>query len=568
MKPVVRLCHRMLLFAGVSVGVTVATATAQISDLRGLPPEVLHFSFVAPPPPQATLKAWDGIVLPDQGFNLVLGPVGVDWNRKNLDWRFVWEANGAGVASVRWEISKYPFPAFGGFVPAPGVGLIGTASTQMFLVDLNLLAPRPPNWTPRLAVHGITGSFTSTGVLLPPTELTVTTQPTRLGALNIRFPGAMIPDTSSASVNAYAVQADPVIAQSMTLYARVVPLNSSGVAIGPPSNVVVFKFFEPDSTNVLPQPVFVHANAGLVDYTPVRPYNFNWGCHVVYTTDIDLVGIKKGDKANICEHDSDIVGDILEGFGDIFEFVVDFANWVSDTYSDIKAEVVTGMSDVLTTAGIPCNETCASIALNTAMVAAGMPPELPDVEQLKAMGEGYLVDAVANYAEAQGVPVPPQVREELRQQAAKMIDDAADNLFTGGDGGFSLYIPDVTYQFHGPIVVFDLTNPNDKYVSMNEALRIEDQTGRYKMETFSIPPLPPGHTVRIALTLDPVQDPKAWMDLLPTDGDSPFFAPFWEKMEAAENALQDWRTLYRTDNLVLKVIIGSSYSFNVTLPAQ
>ena len=221
-----RLIHRVALTLA-TVGLFAATVGAQVSDvgnLRGVRPEVLKFSFVAPPAPQVTLRAWDGSINPDDGFNYVFGPVLIDWNRTNLDWRFIWEPTGSGIASVRWEISKAPFPASGNFVPAPGFGLAGYDSASILFVDLNLLAPRPPNWTPRLAIQGLTGSFKSTGIVLPPTEIMPGERLSRLGALNVRFAGAQIPDSSSASVQAYITQADPVIAQSMLLYVRVVPL--------------------------------------------------------------------------------------------------------------------------------------------------------------------------------------------------------------------------------------------------------------------------------------------------------------------------------------------------------
>ena len=44
---------------------------------------------------------------------------------------------------------------------------------------------------------------------------------------------------------------------------------------------------------------------------------------------------------------------------------------------------------------------------------------------------------------------------------------------------------------------------NHQYVSMTDTLRVEDQTGRYHTETFFIPPIKPGGTFRIALTLAP-----------------------------------------------------------------
>lgn len=552
-----------------TVGVFAATVGAQVSDvdyLRGVAPEVLTFSFVAPPAPQVTLRAWDGQLNADHAVNYVFGPVPIDWNRIDLDWRFVWQPTVPGVAAVRWEMSKYPFPA-GSFVPSPGFGLVGHASTGLFFLDLNLLAPRPPNWTPKLAFEGLAGSFTSAGIVLPPTEIPPGKQVTRVGALNVRFAGANIPDSSSADVRTYIAQADPVITQSMTLHVRVVPLNADGTPVGPPSNVVVLEFFEPDPTNVIPQPVFVHPTAAFAAYTPVRPYAFDWSCHMVLTYDHPFGYWQKGDKTNICDDDSGIVGDIIDAFGSVIELVTDFVDWVSDTYSDIKSEVASQVAGTLQDFGIPCNETCATIALNAALAAAGMPPELPDVEQLQAMGEGYAVDAVANYAESQGVPVPEEARAKMREQLHQMIDQAAENTFTGGVGSPD-YIPDVTYQFHGPILVMDVTNPSNQYVSMTDALRVEDQTGRYHTQTFSVPPIRPGHSFRIALTLRPLQDPKAWMDLMPTAEDSVWTGEYVQKLEAAEDALRAWRTTYRTEDLVLKVTVGPYTAFTATLPAK
>jgi hypothetical protein len=348
---------------------------------------------------------------------------------------------------------------------------------------------------------------------------------------------------------------------------RVVPLKADGASVGPPSNVVVLEFLEPDPTNVIPQPVFVHPSAAFAAYTPVRPYAFDWSCHMVLTYDHPLGYWQKGDKTNICDDDSDIVGDIIDAFGSVVELVTDFVDWVSDTYSDIKSEVASQVAGTLQDFGIPCNETCATIALNAALAAAGMPPELPDVEQFQAMGEGYAVDTLANYAEAQGVPVPEEAREKMREQVHQMIDKAAESTFTGGEGS-AAYIPDVTYQFHGPILVMDVTNPSNQYVSMTDALRVEDQTGRYHTETFFIPPIRPGHSFRIALTLKPLQDAKAWMSLLPYEGQPLSVFELFQKLEAAEDALRAWRTTYRTEDLVLKVTVGPYTAFTATLPAK
>jgi hypothetical protein len=116
--------------------------------------------------------------------------------------------------------------------------------------------------------------------------------------------------------------------------------------------------------------------------------------------------------------------------------------------------------------------------------------------------------------------------------------------------------------------VMDIANPSNQYVSMTDPLRVEDQTGRYHTETFFIPPIKPGGTFRIALTLKPLQDPKAWMDLLPGPDDSPFIGQYFEKLQAAHDALDAWRALYRTNDLVLKVSVGPYEAFTVPLPAK
>jgi hypothetical protein len=66
-----------------------------------------------------------------------------------------------------------------------------------------------------------------------------------------------------------------------------------------------------------------------------------------------------------------------------------------------------------------------------------MPPELPDVEQLQAMGEGYVVDAVANHAESQtGWEVPEEARDVMRKQMQQMTDQAVDLVLKGSVGPY------------------------------------------------------------------------------------------------------------------------------------
>ena len=75
---------------------------------------------------------------------------------------------------------------------------------------------------------------------------------------------------------------------------------------------------------------------------------------------------------------------------------------MSKTYSTLKNEVASTLVSVIP--GCASDPDCAGavqMGLNAGLAALGMPPDLPDFEQLQAMGEGYLVDAVAQQVAAQ-----------------------------------------------------------------------------------------------------------------------------------------------------------------------
>jgi hypothetical protein len=549
------------------IAVIVASIAPPAAAQRASQEAIAKFSLSAPPTPKINLKVWDGLQRVDKIRLYVPGPVFVDWNRLNLEWWFLGSASVPGIGPVRWEISQYPFPA-GPFTPIPGFGLVGEAPSLEFSVDLESLAPRPPGWTPKLAFKGPVGVLTQ-GAKVPSIPTETTSPKKKIIPTSPRFPGSPIPGFASAPIQAYVKTSAPVIAQSMSLHVRVVPLDVPGGApIGPPSNTVVLDFGDPDPTGTI-QVKFVHPNVALAGYVPMRPYDFNHRCYAILGQDMP-VGfggvIPKGTPLDLCRDDSDLLSDIVDAVGDFFGFMVDFVNWVSSAYDTIKSTVASTVSGALTGLGIPCNAECVGAGINIALAATGMPPDIPDFEQLKAMGEGYVADTLADYAASQtGIPVPDVAKDAIKQQVHDMIEGGAESLKSGGPGA-PQYIPDLRYQFHGPIVVMDLTNPDPTFWSMTTTLTLEDATGRYETATFSAPAIKPGGTTRIALTLVPKQDPKGWMNLLPTEDDIPF-GPWVDKTLAAEDALDAWRATYRGSPLVLKATVGVYEGFTKTCDA-
>ena len=109
--------------------------------------------------------------------------------------------------------------------------------------------------------------------------------------------------------------------------------------------------------------------------------------------------------------------------------VVDLVNWASDAYRDIKEIAVSVVAALLPF--VP--ESVISIALDAAMAAAGVPPSIPNVDQLMSGGADYLATQMAEQ-----IPIPAsgalaemavgEAREEIRQRTRQALLETADKL--------------------------------------------------------------------------------------------------------------------------------------------
>jgi hypothetical protein len=98
---------------------------------------------------------------------------------------------------------------------------------------------------------------------------------------------------------------------------------------------------------------------------------------------------------------------------------------------------------------------------------------------------------------------------------------------------------------------------------------------RYLPRTVAVPSLLPKQLVNVSVALDPVSDPKAWMELLPTQADylkayppmdssggwagglssDPNKTLIATKTAQAEAALKAWRTAYLTGSVPLQAAL-------------
>ena len=359
--------------------------------------------------------------------------------------RFHWSAELSDVKDVKLQASVWPFPnsAEQDFLAPPGLIVswdvhFDKACTSYceFVVPLKDLDP-----------SGTQSNKNSKSIFKKALDTAAT--PFKLAGKGISglFGGkkkstssfkATKPQFTDASPVDYYAGGKVVSLQPSTYYFRVVPLKD-GQPQGAPSNVVVMKESDPslDQSKIKfqapsPTPVVQHAyEAKFIQYhgilPPVAPSK---NCYIVtqeawpvdywglnYTTEASQklpgsTSVKPGQL--ICEPPPDepsLLNVIISWASGVW-------NWASQAWADIKAFAVKTVLKY-TGLGAACGEaegglippgTCEAAlntALNAALVAIGVPPDLPNLET--AMDEGIVY--VAAQAAAQ-VSIPPEVIDE------------------------------------------------------------------------------------------------------------------------------------------------------------
>jgi len=234
-----------------------------------------------------------------------------------------------------------------------------------------------------------------------------------------------------------------------TFYFRVVPLKG-GEPFGAPSNMVVLqevpKFDIKFETTATPTPVALAYEAKILTYNGIiPPQKPDHNCYIVtqeawplgpygltYTTDKSkaLAGFKSVKPgALICEPPPDEPS-ILDV---ILSFAEDTMDWASDAWQDLKQFAV----DVVlkyTPLGAQCTaledagvipdgacETALKITLDAVLVSAGIPPDLPNLDQAMKQGVEYFAAQTA----AQ-VGIPPEVIKAATEQGGPYAGLALD----------------------------------------------------------------------------------------------------------------------------------------------
>lgn len=122
-------------------------------------------------------------------------------------------------------------------------------------------------------------------------------------------------------------------------------------------------------------------------------------------------------------------GSVLGEWGSMLvESLQEIWDEVVSTFNALKAEIVDQVATAINKLGIPCEAECRA-GLKTGLEIGiayftGIPPNLPSYEQLKNQGLEYAIEMAA--AEA-GIPCPAECQQILREGLEEVVNTAAQN---------------------------------------------------------------------------------------------------------------------------------------------
>ena len=196
-------------------------------------------------------------------------------------------------------------------------------------------------------------------------------------------------------------------------------------------------------------------------------------------------------------------GSWLDSVADWITGAVDDIGWlvnkVSELYNELKAKVVEFVADAIQAVGVPCDTACHELivaAIDTGLAAMGLPPSLPDFDQLVDEGKDYLVK---EFEEETGVP--DEVVQASIEIVGKVIENAKASSTGGSTTGYDWLVYDDGFR-PARLTLTVANNPGFKLYAPNH-LRI-DAGPAYQQADVEVPGRylsGPGVPVTVPVTL-------------------------------------------------------------------
>jgi hypothetical protein len=400
-----------------------------------------------------TIRVWQTLTCRDKGAQ---GPITVHLR---------WTERSAATAKGRWQVTTLEPP------------------------------PSITNWEhpPGLVASGDVGQLPATGEL----DVSFTPGSPRLPATD-KPRAATVAAAIAALVNRFFV--------------RIVGLDGQGNPAGPPSNPIIIDWTPPIK---LPteeeiqkfaeerrkkEAAAAPARLSLTSFEPFQDSKLDAHYHYVVTRDTGFpFNYKKGQKITLKPKKSNWLDDVSDALGDAGSFIGDSVNWVSHGWKDIKAfavdAVVNGMP-IPDSMRAECRMALAA-GLDAGLAAMGVPPSIPNFDELAKMGKGYLVQTLAEQAsQATGAPVPPQAVEAIVDRMYAAASEHASGAHSGG-----WLRPDPEFMSRPPIAQVNIVNQSN--TDLRDLDLVVTFYYLYYQKRVPLPPIPPGGQLSVPVVLDP-----------------------------------------------------------------
>jgi len=338
------------------------------------------------------------------------------------------DAAGGAVRDFRWRTD----------VPGAVAGRV-ELSTERFPVEVGGQQQDPPllaSWTVPLSQQGWS----------------------TVPAVDFAAPFATPPCDAQQNPNGCATQLTPsgilnrAVHAGAPIFARVVPIDANGARLGGNTAFGIASTLQVAHTRLAvdmpppppPEPALLFDGLFYHPPDPERADRYNQGCYKVNTehtlpaslfvpgdpwgTRIAADGARPwGATLPVGEwwcfsHSSGTLDDIVDSISGLVDAVGDLVNEISKLYEDIKKGVVSAVASAIDHIGIVnCEDACQAAlmaGLDAALASVGLPPSLPNFDELADRGLDYLAEVAA---EESGVP--PYVIDEARTLAARAIQE-------------------------------------------------------------------------------------------------------------------------------------------------
>lgn len=438
--------------------------------------------------------------------------VSMDWNQDLNRW-FIWKSDLTNLAEAEWQVSQAPFDNVDPMNPS---GLVARGKLNIDPADLTKK-----------------GSCAGEGV-----------------------------HEFSIDFSKFAPAPDPNNPLKIQYYVRVIalaPLNSAGRFLGYLSPPRTITYGQPDQQKIVTsecvQVKVVQPDVKILSYSPIHNQQSDAEYHWIATKDnpeTDIGSFKQGslwragDHVDFTPKDEGWWDEVVDFFESIVDFFADIINWVSNAWDTLKNDCINAIAGAICLGDSDCTGALTPIVsggLDAGLMAMGIPPEIPNFDQLANMGEEYLVKTIA--AEA---GVNPELADLVTPEDIKKgVDVFVQESSSGGSAGL---IPDPNYQYRPAFMTVQISNSQSE-PTLPGTLDISDTNMVFKPKLGSvpIPSLQPGETMTFPIFFEKVPE------TIITYGSTVMYENCFydengnpERGPNGEICYDDWLTLYAKSN--------------------